>query len=214
MGSDPGHPPELREDHPSLSGSELMPKNLLSTAHFSRMVRTSGAVPLFSAAAQVGTSVTNSHAAALALSALARYGQCGLRRLREAIDLLPVVPTFSEHSDGRLPDVLPLHPRLVKTWVKWRGKDSIFSQAKAAESMVKGLTEALNFLYCAGFADRYILPASVRPLSRRQEGMLEHLWQVAVDFLDVPGVPFSLEGQQAELATRRLSYAGDVVSVS
>lgn len=212
--SDPAHPHELCEGHHCKVGSEPVSEKHFPAAKFSRMVRKSGVVPVFSAAAHLGACVTNSHAAAFALSALARYGQCGLRRLREAIDLLPVVPIFSEHSHGRLPDVLPLHPRLVKSWVKWRGKDSFVSQENAVGSLVKGLAEALNLLYCAGFSDRYILPVSVRPLSRRQEGMLEYLWQAAAEFLDVPSVPFSFEEQRTELATRRLSYAGEVVSVS
>ena len=92
-----------------------------SVPNFPRWVRMSGSVPVFSAAAHLGAALTTSHGAVVALSALARYGECGLRRLRDAVGQLPVEPISSEHVNGRLPDVLPLHPRLVKAWVKWRG---------------------------------------------------------------------------------------------
>lgn len=44
--------------------------------------------------------------------------------------------------------------------------------------------------------------------------MLEHLWHAAMEILDGSSIPSSLQEQKAELATRRLSYAGEVVSVS
>ena len=142
----PVNPHAHFEELPSKSSEDPTKDTFPPSANFPRMVRRSGSVPVFSAAALLGASVTNSHAAALALSALARYGECGLRRLRDAVSMLPIVPTFSEHSNGRLPDVLPLHPRLVKTWVNWRGKDESFLKSGAIGSLVKESTDALHFL--------------------------------------------------------------------
>lgn len=64
------------------------------SAIFPRMVRLSGAVPICSAAAQLSNNVTNSHAAALASTALARHGECDTRRFREAVEEFAVVPNF------------------------------------------------------------------------------------------------------------------------
>lgn len=43
--------------------------------------------------------------------------------------------------------------------------------------------------------------------------MLEHLWSVASEFLAVKGEPFSFCEVREELATKRLSYSGEAVSV-
>ena len=72
-------------------------------------------------ASLVGKVAKNSHEATLAVTMLARYGECGFRRLREAVDSLPVMPISAEDANGSLPDVLPLHPKLVKAWLRWRG---------------------------------------------------------------------------------------------
>lgn len=182
-------------------------------AFFKCVVLNSGNEPLFSVASLVGKVARNSHEATLAVTMLARYGECGLRRLREAVDSLPVLPISAEDSNGSLLDVLPLHPRLVKAWLRWRGHTVGSCRKGRWGSLVKSMTDALNFLYCAGFSSNYVLPGNVRPLTRRQEAMLEHLWLVAAEFLAVGGEPFSFSEVREELAIKRLSYSGEVVSV-
>ena len=137
----------------------------------------------FSAAAKLGRVVACSHKAALPISVLARTGECRNRQLKESVERIPLVPTSQEQTSGSLPDVLPLHPKLVGAWLKWRGAAVSLDDAERKSSTVRGISEALNFLYCAGLGDSFILPDSVRPLSRRQLTMLEHLWQVAGEFL-------------------------------
>ena len=79
-------------------------------------------------------------------------------------------------------------------------------------SLAAAMCVSLSFLFCAGFTDRYIIPDSVRPLSRRQECILEHLWEVAQEFLDVEEVPFDFCAIKEDLESRRSSYDGDLVS--
>lgn len=75
------------------------------------------------------------------------------------------------------------------------------------------MTDCLNLLLCAEFSAKYMLSGTVRPLSRRQEVMVEHVWQVVSEFLVVKGESFCLQAQLTEFVTRRLSYVGEVVSV-
>ena len=87
---------------------------------FSSIVQNAGNVPLLSAATQLGKVVACSHEAALAISVLARQGECRNRQLRESVERIPLVPTSHEQTRGALPDVLSLHPELVEVWVRWR----------------------------------------------------------------------------------------------
>ena len=43
--------------------------------------------------------------------------------------------------------------------------------------------------------------------------MLEHLWQVAGEFLSLDPLLFSFSSIKSDLSSRRMSYAGEVVSV-
>ena len=51
------------------------------------------------------------------------------------------------------------------------------------------------------------------PLIRSQVGVLEHLWHAASELVSVKAVPFKLDEARADLASRRMSYAGEAVSV-
>ena len=142
---------------------------------FSKIVQNAGCVPLFPAAAQLGKVVACRHEAALAISVLARRGECRNRQRREAVERIPLVPISQEQTRGALFDVLPLHPKLVRAWLRWRGIAASSDEGARKNSMVRGISDVLFFLFCAGFGERFMLPDSVRPLSRRQEAMLEHL---------------------------------------
>lgn len=150
--------------------------------YFCRIVQSSGRVPIFPVAAQLGAVATTCHEAALAIAALARLGECGNRRLRVAISKLPVVPISQESSRGSLLDVLPLHPDLVERWVGWRIGTVSSAHVEVVSSQVRSMADALNVLFCAGVGDKYVLPATVRELTSRQLTMLEFLWQVANEF--------------------------------
>ena len=163
------------------------------------------------AASQVGRVVSDSQQAALALAMLARHGECGIRRVREAVESLPLVPASFESSFGSLLDLLPLHPVLVKDWCKKKGTQVDSCRTWRWATLVRSMADSLICLFCAGFSRTLVLPDSVRPLSRRQEAVLNHLWQSAAEFLSVPSVPFDLADQRFDLANRRVFYSGDFV---
>ena len=81
----------------------------------------------FSAAAQLGLSVANSHAVALVLSALARYGECGIRRLRDAIDVfadlmeLHDIPKHTRSDNG--PERVAKN---LRRWLARVGKKTVY----------------------------------------------------------------------------------------
>ena len=153
----------------------------------------------FSVAAEVGQVVSNSQEATLAMAMLARYGECGIRRIRDSLVEVPVLPNSLESTRGPVPDVLPLRPCLVDCWTAEKKVSEGSVRRGRRATVVRSMCDSLNFLFCAGFADKPIVPDSVRPLRRRPVEMLECLWQVASEFLSVKAVPFCLSAVQAAI---------------
>lgn len=193
--------PESKSDYPVSSVSFL-----------NHVVQRSGSVPMHDAASHVGRVVSDSHQAALALNMLARYGECGLRRLGNAVDLFPLVPASLDETVGTLPDVLPLHSTLVTNWCREREQCSGSCRVGRWSSLVHSMVGALFVLFCADLSGSFILPETLRHLPRRQDIMLEHLWQCASECLGSPAVPFVLDEQRNDLKSRRVSCDGDMVS--
>lgn len=85
-------------------------------ALFKRAAKRPGSVPLFSVAAEIGRVVSDSQEATLAIAMFARYGECGIRQLRDTLQGVPVMPTAQESTKGPVIDVLFVHPCLVDYW--------------------------------------------------------------------------------------------------
>ena len=121
-------------------------------AFFRRAVQRSGNVPLHVAASQVGRVVDDIQQSVLVLAMLARYGECGIRRVREAVESLPLVPASLESSFGSLPDLLPLHAVLVKNWCKQKGDQVESCRTGRWATVVRSMADSLNYPFCAGIS--------------------------------------------------------------
>ena len=180
---------------------------------FKRVVKRQGSVPIHVAAADASHAVNDSLQAALALSALVPEGECGLRSLKMGLCNVPILPASDESSGASLPDLLPFHPRLVLSWATAHAINVNISSSKQYAVLLSGVVDAFGYLFCAGHSRAPIIPSSLRPLTVRQKEVLLHLWCVVEGYYSAKPSKCVISELMSELESRRLSYAGNDISV-
>ena len=147
------------------------------------------------------------------LTASGRSAKSGPGRLEGQISKL-VHSTYPSQGGAAGNDLLPLAPLLAEKNLRKEAVVQGVEEEVAVEKVLQamGVVSAVNFLFCAGGSKYPILPKTLGPLSPAQKEFLQRIF-AAINPDDFPVEVYDLKEQIKSCTSKKVSYAGDMVSV-